>query len=263
MGGLREKMPVTFWVYLIGALALAGIAPLAGFFSKDEILAAASQDNLPVFVVLVISAFFTAFYVGRQLLLVFFGKARSQAAEHAPESPAVVTIPLVILALLTVFGGGLNFPGSHLLETWLEHTLGPGKAGEFLVPVALGSLGVALVGLLIAWTIYGRRKTLAKAGGPDPLTRILGPVFSGMEHKWWVDELYQWIIVRPYGALARFLASDVDQGFIDAIANGFGAMVYWAAGWWRKLQNGYVRTYALTIFLGVVAILTYLAFLSR
>jgi len=263
MGGLREKMPVTFWVYLIGALALAGVAPLAGFFSKDEILTAASQQNLPVFVVLVIAAFFTAFYVGRQLLLVFFGKGRSPAAEHAQESPALVTVPLVVLAVLTVFAGGLNFPGSHLLETWLEHTLGPGQPAEFVVPVALGSLGVALVGLLIAWSIYGQRKTLSKTGGVDPLARILGPIYTGMEHKWWVDEIYRAMVIRPYEALSRFLADDVDQDLIDGIVNGFGGLVVGFAGVWRKLQSGYVRSYALTIFLGAVAILTYLAFLSR
>jgi NADH-quinone oxidoreductase subunit L len=263
MGGLRDKMPVTFWVYLIGALALAGVAPLAGFFSKDEILAAASQQNLPVFVVLIIAAFFTAFYVGRQLLLVFWGKGRSPAAEHAQESPAVVTLPLVVLAVLTVFAGGLNFPGSHLLESWLEHTLGPGKPGEFLVPVALGSLGVSLLGLVLAWGIYSRRKTLAKAGGPDPLKRILGPIYTGMEHKWWVDELYHALVIGPYEALCRFLAVAVDQELVDGIVNGFGELVAWFAGVWRKLQSGYVRSYALTILLGVVAILTYLAFVSR
>lgn len=263
MGGLRERMPLTFWVYLVGALALAGIAPLAGFFSKDEILAAASVENLPVFIVLILSAFFTAFYMGRQLLLVFFGKGRSQAAEHAVESPPVVTIPLVILALLSAFGGGLNLPGSHWLESWLEHTFGAHKPAEFILPVALGSLGVAIVGFLIAWSIYGQRKTLSKAGSADPLSRLLGPVFHGMERKWWVDELYDAVIVRPYQAISRFFAGPVDQGLIDGIANGFGSLSCWAAGAWRKLQNGYVRSYALMILVGMVAILTYLVFVNR
>ena len=263
MGGLRERMPVTFWVYLIGALALAGIAPLAGFFSKDEILAEALQENLAVFIVLLCAAFFTAFYVGRQLLMVFFGKPRTDAATHAKESPLVVTIPLMILAALTVLGGGLNFPGSHLLETWLEHTIEAVKPGEFALPVALGSLAVALVGLLIAWSIYGQRKTLSKSGGEDPLASLPLGIYRGMEHKWWVDELYRAVIIRPYEGLARFLATDVDQGLIDALVNGFGSLTVLAAGWWRKLQNGYVRTYAMMIFVGVVAILTYLAFFTR
>lgn len=263
MGGLREKMPLTFWVYLIGSLALAGVAPLAGFFSKDEILAAASQNNFAVYLVLALAAFLTAFYVGRQLLLVFFGKGRTTAAEHAKESPALVTVPLVLLAVFTVLGGALNLPGSHLLETWLEHTFGPGHAGEFIMTIAVISTVVALVGLLIAWSIYGQRKTLAKTGSVDPLAHLLGPVFKGMENKWWVDEFYHFLIVRPYEAVARFSAGAVDQGFIDGIVNGFGALVALLAGWWRRLQNGYVRSYALMIFLGVVAILTYLAFFYR
>ncbi len=258
MGGLRERMPVTFWVYLTGALALAGIAPLAGFFSKDEILVAASEHNVAIFVVLVTAAFFTAFYMGRQLLMVFFGKARSHAAEHAAESPAVVTVPLIILALLSALGGLLNFPGLHWLETWLEHTFGAHAPAEFVLPVALGSLAVALVGLLLAWSIYGRRKTLSVRGAADPLARSLGPVFKGMERKWWVDELYQAVIINPYMALSRLLAQPVDRGIIDAVANGLGKMVSELAQWWRSTQNGYVRTYALSIVAGLVVIFVYL-----
>jgi NADH-quinone oxidoreductase subunit L len=263
MGGLREKMPVTFWVYLIGSLALAGVAPLAGFFSKDEILAVASQNNFPVYLVLAVAAFLTAFYVGRQLLLVFFGKGRTKAAEQAGESPALVTVPLIVLAVLSVLGGALNLPGSHLLETWLEHTFGPGHPTEFVVSIAAISLAVALLGLLIAWSIYGQRKTLAKAGSVDPLARLLGPVFKGMEKKWWVDEFYHFMIIRPYEALARFSASVIDQEMIDGTVNGFGALTALVASYWRRLQNGYVRSYALMIVLGVVAILTYLVFFSR
>ena len=263
MGGLREKMPVTFWVYLVGALALAGIAPLSGFFSKDEILAAASQNNMGVFVVLVIAAFFTAFYVGRQLLLVFFGKGRSAGALNAKESPAIVTVPLILLAVLSAVGGLLNLPGSHLLETWLEHTFGALHPGEFLLPVAGGSLAVALLGLLIAWSIYGRRRTLAKAGGEDPLAHLPFGIYRGMENKWWVDEIYRAVIVKPYEALSDYLAHPVDQGLIDGIVNGFGTMVIWLASGWRQLQNGFVRSYALMFLLGVVLILTYLAFQTR
>jgi NADH-quinone oxidoreductase subunit L len=261
MGGLREKMPITFWVYLIGSLALAGVAPMSGFFSKDEILASASQNDFPVYLVLALAAFLTAFYVGRQLLLVFFGKGRTAAAENARESSPMVTVPLILLAILAALGGGLNLPGSNLLESWLEHTFGPGHPTGFVVSIAAISLVVALVGLWLAWSIYGRRKTLAKAGSVDPLSNLIGPVFKGMENKWWVDEFYQFIIVRPYDALARFSASAIDQDLIDGIVNGFGAVVALVASVWRRLQNGYVRSYALMIFLGVVAILTYLVFL--
>ncbi len=132
-----------------------------------------------IFVILIIAAFFTAFYMGRQLLMVFFGKARSHAAENAVESPAVVTLPLVILAVLSALGGLLNFPGLHWLEHWLEHTFGAHAPAEFVLPVALGSLAVALTGLLLAWAVYGRRKTLALRGAADPLARSLGPIFNG------------------------------------------------------------------------------------
>ena len=173
MGGLRKQMPVTFWVYLIGALALSGIAPLAGFFSKDEILAAASHTNIGIYLVLALAAFLTAFYMARQVMLVFFGKSRSQAAEHAQESPAVVTTPLVILAILSVLGGALNFPGVNSLEKWLEHSLYAVEAGGFVITIALISTGVALVGLLAGWLIYGRNPAQT-AKESDPLSQRTG-----------------------------------------------------------------------------------------
>ncbi len=257
MGGMRKRMPLTFWVYLIGALALSGIAPLAGFFSKDEILAAASQKFPAVFILLVIAAFFTAFYMGRQILMVFFGPARTEAAEKAQESPLVVTLPLVVLALLSAFGGLLNLPGTHWLETWLEHTLGGGEPAKFVLSIALTSLAVALFGLLVSWFFYGRKPQLA-AADPDPMAALLGPIFKGMQNKWWVDELYQAVILRPYAALAKFFAQPVDQGVIDGFVNALGSGTAWLAQSWRKIQNGYVRSYALTILVGVVAILLYL-----
>lgn len=258
MGGLRERMPLTFWVYLIGALALAGIAPLAGFFSKDEIMLSASQRQPAVFILLLIAAFFTAFYMGRQLSMVFFGKARSGAAEHAVESPLVVTLPLVILALLSVGGGVFNLPGSHWLETWLEHTFQAVVPGGFSWAIALISLGVALGGFALAWLIYGR-KPLVSAEAADPLAKPLGPIFLGMQRKWWVDEFYHLLIVRPYYALAGFMAGIVDQTMIDGIVNGLGSLVRDAAKFWRSLQSGYVRSYALTILIGVVLMIAYLA----
>ncbi len=258
MGGLYARMPVTFWVYLIGALALSGIAPLAGFFSKDEILASAFQTNLPVFIVLIIAAFLTAFYMGRQLLLVFFGKGRSPAATHAVESPLVVTLPLIVLAVLSVVGGLLNFPGINSLEKWLEPSLKSLVSEPFNLVVAGGSLLVALLGLGVAWVFYSARKTLAVPGQPDPLQRFLGPIYRGMEHKWWVDEIYQALFIGPYQALAGFMATTIDQGLIDGIATGLGRLTAGLANAWRTLQNGYVRRYALSILLGLVVILGYL-----
>ena len=111
MGGLRNRMPTTFWVYMIGTLALAGIFPFAGFWSKDEILADASSEGFTlIYVLLTIAAFFTAFYMGRQIWMVFFGEPRHAAAANAEESPRVITVPLIILAVLSVLGGALESP---------------------------------------------------------------------------------------------------------------------------------------------------------
>jgi NADH-quinone oxidoreductase subunit L len=284
MGGLRSRMPITFWVYLIGALALAGIPPLAGFFSKDEILADASLTNNLVYVLLAAAAFLTAFYMGRQILMVFFGQPRSEAAGNARENPPVMTIPLMMLAGLSILGGALNLPGVHTLTDWLEHTLENVHATEFNILVAAISVGLAIAAIVLAWTLYGR-ETL-KQGQPDPLRRILGPLFTALEHKWWVDELYAFLFIRPYIRIAGFLADTLDWRFwhdwfhdsvlgasfrngtrwlaqsfdlnvIDAAANGLGNLTQGAASGLRKLQTGYVRSYALALFVGVMLVLTY------
>jgi NADH-quinone oxidoreductase subunit L len=126
MGGIRKTMPTTFWLYMIGTLALAGIFPFAGFWSKDEILLDAKLHYPSVYWQLSIAAFFTAFYMGTQIWMVFFGEARTDAAKHAEESPKVMTVPLMVLAVLSVVGGALNLPfkGFHQLGHWLEYTLG-------------------------------------------------------------------------------------------------------------------------------------------
>jgi NADH-quinone oxidoreductase subunit L len=287
MGGLRSKMKITFWVYLIGALTLSGIPPLAGFFSKDEILADASHANPAVYWLLAIAAFFTAFYMGRQILMVFFGKPRSEAAAHAMENPPVMTVPLIALASLSVVGGVLNLPGVHSLTDWLHHTLEHVHAGEFNFMVAGFSTLLALLAITLAYLIYGRTKM--KKGEPDPLRKILGPIFVGMHNKWWVDELYDLVIIRPYVALAAFFADIVDwrfwhdwfhdsvlaRGFrglawwlsqafdlrvIDGIANGLADVTKGVAARLRTLQTGYVRNYALSVFAGVILVLGYFLF---
>lgn len=257
MGGLRKTMPVTFWVYLAGTLALTGIAPFAGFFSKDEILAAARGVNPIVFAVLLAAAFMTAFYMGRQIWMVFFGKARTSAAGHASESKPLVIIPLVILAVLSLIGGGLNFPGVMTLEHWLEHSIHIPHEAVFELPVAIGSLLVALFAILLSWLIYGR-KPLAESSARDPLGRALGGAFTLMNRKFLVDEFYQAVILRPFRWLASFFATPVDQGLIDGVVNGMGSVVASLAQWLRKFQNGYVRSYALSIVAGIVLILIYL-----
>ena len=287
MGGLRKTMPVTFWVYMAGTVALAGIPPFAGFWSKDEILLDASLHNQAVYWLLTAAAFFTAFYMGRQIWMVFFGEARHEAASHAEESPNVITVPLMILAALSVLGGALNLPfeGFHNLGHWLQYTLGEVESLPLNLQVAGVSTLLALLAILISWLLYGR-KPFAK-DQTDPLAS-LGLLFKGMNNKWWVDELYHLLFINPYIKLSYFVAEVIDWRFwhdwfhekvimgaynwisfiglnkyadqqgIDAFANGLGTWTQSLAATLRKVQNGFVRSYALSILLGVVLILGYL-----
>jgi NADH-quinone oxidoreductase subunit L len=286
MGGLRKTMPVTFWLYIIGTLALAGIFPFAGFWSKDEILADAFTEGFgAVYWLLTIAAFFTAFYMGRQIWMVFFGEARHEAAAHAQESKPIITVPLMVLAALSILGGALNLPGIHTFTEWLEHTIEV-HAGEFVMSVALISTGLALLAIFISWLIYGRNPL--KAGQPDPLKKPLGFIFTGMENKWFVDEGYWAVFIDRYVDISRFLADVIDWRFwhdwfhdkviagtynwlsnialnryadqrgIDAFFNGWGTITQWLSVTMRKVQNGFVRSYALSVLLGVVLILGYL-----
>lgn len=288
MGGMRKTMPTTFWVYVIGALALAGIVPLAGFWSKDEILLDAYLHYPLIFWILFIAAFLTAFYMGRQIWMVFFGEPRHEAAAHAEESPPVMTVPLMVLAVLSVIGGALNLPfeGFHQLGHWLEHTLHEVESLPLNLLIALGATGSAVVAIYLSWLLYGRQ--FLRAGDADPLKRIFGPAFTGAENKWYVDELYHAIIVTPYVRLSRFLADVIDWRFwhdwfhdgviagtynwvsriglndiadqrgIDAFANGLARFTQWSSALLRRVQNGFVRSYALSVLLGVVLILGYL-----
>ena len=292
MGGLRKRMKITFWVYLIGALALAGIPPLAGFFAKDEILAEAKVLNPTVYILLVIAAFFTAFYMGRQIFMVFFGKPRTETAGHTEERPAIITVPLIILAFLSITGGLMNLPGLHTFTHWMEHTLGHLHVEEFNILVAAISTGLALVAITLAYLIYYRRyqvqQSMPAADRPDdPLRPVLGPVFTLLENKYWVDEIYWALFVNPYINLSRFLADVIDWRFwhdwfhdkvlarsfnlftwwtawefdlkvIDGIANWLGNTTISMGDSLRRIQTGYVRNYALAVFAGVVAIVTFI-----
>lgn len=301
MGGLRTRMKTTFWVYLIGALALSGIVPLAGFWSKDEILTEANALNPAVYWLLLMAAFLTAFYMGRQILMVFFGDSRSEPATHATESPAIMTVPLIILAALSMIGGFINFPGIDAFTKWLGNTFSAvaegaasGEAGTigFNFVIAIVSTILAVGALILAWYLYTRRvqemrKLPLKQRADDPLRPMLGPVFTLLENKYWVDELYGFIIIKPYQWLSTFLADKVDWdfwhnffhdtilvggyngatrllsgpidlGFIDGVSNFLGDGFKELSAQMRKIQSGFVRNYALSIFIGVIFIIGYL-----
>jgi NADH-quinone oxidoreductase subunit L len=292
MGGLYRRMPVTFAVYLIGALALAGIVPLAGFWSKDEILAEAMNLKPGIYWLLTLAAFMTAFYMGRQVMMVFFGEPRTRPATHARENPPVMVVPLVILASLSVLGGTLNLPGGNILTAWLGHTFGESGTRSFNFLVAAISTVLALAGIGLAYTLYGRRyqeqqRQPTTRRPVDPLQPYLRGFFTGMQNKWWVDELYTRLFVRPYMVVSNFLsqtveerfwhdwfhdtgivksfrwfthflAEPIDLGIIDGIANGLATVFQGLASAMRRLQNGFVRSYALWVLAGMVIILGYL-----
>ena len=155
-----------------------------------------------------------------------------------------------------MLGGLIDFPGWLALEHWLAHTLGKIEAHGFLWLVAEISFALALLGLGLAWLIYGR-KPLVK-DQPDPLQKGLGPVYNGMANKWWVDEFYGLVILTPYRAIAQFFAGPVDLGVIDGAGNGLAKGTNSLGAWLRRFQNGYVRSYALWMLIGLVAVMTYL-----
>jgi len=282
MGGLRSRMPVTFAVYLIGGLALSGIPPLAGFFSKDEILTDAWRTHPVVFGMLSVAGALTAFYTGRQLWMVFAGQPRSQAAALARENPPIMLVPLFGLAGLSLAGGLINFPGLHPLGSFLRSSLEHAHLTEFDPAVAGLSTGLALLAIGTASWAYGRRPLTKEQ--PEPAG---GRLWFALQRKWWVDELYNRLIVQPFVRLAGFLAERIDgrfwhdwvhdtllaRGFrqtaswlalgfdlrvIDGAGNALGQLTRQAALRLRALQTGYVRNYAISFTVGLVLMVGYL-----
>lgn len=224
MGGLRRRMPITFWTFLIGGFALSGFPLLtAGFWSKDEILASTFGGHLGVFVVLGLAAFLTAFYTMRQITLTFLGDARSPAAAHAQETVWTMTAPLVVLSIFAIGFGWVGIPEHFpilggLIPNWFHEFVGstlaevPAAAPFNIVPL-LTSLAVALGGLLVGWLAYRNVQT----AGQDALQI---PV---LKHKYYVDEIYNFVFVRPaYWFAETFVSQWMDKGLIDGILNLFG-----------------------------------------
>ena len=244
-GGLRKRMPVTFWTFLLGGLALSGFPLLtAGFWSKDEILADAfANGHFAVFITLAVAAFLTAFYTARQISLTFLGEPRSESAAHAPENVWTMTLPLVVLAFFAVTAGWIGIPddflGLNLGEinwfhpfvgaTLLEHP----EAAHFNIVPLLTSLAVALGGLFVGWWVYGR-KPLA-AGAPDPLEAPLGSVYTLLRRKYYFDELYDVLFVRPaYWFSEQVAYLFIDKKIIDGALHAVGAFSVWLGGAFRN-----------------------------
>lgn len=248
MGGLLRRMPRTGWTFIIGALALTGIFPMAGFWSKDEILAEAWKSfthggefgvslgwGFFVWLLLTLAAFLTAFYTGRQIFLTFAGKPRSAAAQHAPESVGSMTWPLVILAIFATFLGLFGTPwANRFFELIGREALIMGEPlphGEFNPLVAGISTLVAVGGWIIAWFIYGRKPLLKPV---DPLVKPLGPVYTLLKNKYYFDEMYNAAFVRPTIRLAKACFAFDDKFVIDPIVDGVGRFGRWLSEWLKK-----------------------------
>jgi NADH-quinone oxidoreductase subunit L len=259
MGGLGRKLPVTWYTMLVATVAISGLPPFSGFFSKDEILAGAWFAGKPVIFLLgLVGSALTAFYMWRLVFLAFLGRSRvdHEAAHHLHESPPVMTVPLAVLAVLAAGAGVWGLPGEHgsAIGRFLAPVLAGGHAAEGghhgpAWGVMAVSVAAGLAGLLVAWEMYLRgRADLAKVGVPQ----------SGIHRlllgKYYVDELYDRVIVQPMFALSRWCADAFDAGVIDGAVNGVAAVVERAAGRLRRYQTGFVMNYALSMLVGVVAL---------
>ena len=275
MGGLRRHLPVTHATFLIAVLAIAGIPPFAGFFSKDEILAgvlaAAGEVGSGLLIALwvlgVVTAGITAFYMTRLYLLVFAGEPRmnEKTKRHLHESPRVMTLPLVVLA------GGSAFAGLLGVPEFLSHGAMPNYLEEYLAPVlhlhhidsavmavpsewtaAIVALLVSLVGIATAWVVYGRKPLPAKVLAAESVTGLVRMV----RDKFYVDETIDAVVVRPYYGLCR-LAAAIDEKVVDGLVDAAAATTDLFSQMVRLLQTGYVRNYALVFFLATILILIY------
>ncbi|MFM8711926.1 MAG: NADH-quinone oxidoreductase subunit L [Actinomycetota bacterium] len=262
MGALRAAMPVTAFTFIIGWLAIAGVPPFAGFWSKDEILLYVDADNRLLYVVGMITALLTAYYMTRQVILVFFGEARwhDAAGEHGAhgdfrphESPKVMLIPLVVLSVLSVVGGGLQLPFSkdlHFLEHWLEPVVEEAERsikGTWAYDnkyVLLGAaIVVALAGIALSVAVYAKRRL------PAIEPKVL-------ENAWFYDATVARLVGGPGAASFRSVTL-FDARFVDGAVNGAGAVARGLGGVVRRSQTGFVRAYAVFIALGAVALLAW------
>ena len=270
MGGLARRIPATYYTLVAGALALSGIFPFAGFWSKDDILGSAWRDGKYIFwAVGLIAAFITAFYTFRMIFMTFFGKSRvdEETEQHMHRSPMSMIVPLVVLAVASLLGGFLGLPGRlGVLQRFLEPVFAPANAilgihehGLAALDYALMvlSLVVAMLGIALAWYVYVRRA----ADLPELLGAKLQPVYKVVYNKFYIDEFYQATVVWLAVDGSRWLWHAFDEKVIDGAVHGM-AWLWQAAGRGvRPLQTGRVQNYLLGIFIGVFVIVTVVVFL--
>ncbi len=254
MGGLRKSMPVTFWSMTIGVLAIAGVPPLSGFVSKDEILHFAAHSHRPWISFLAFAtAFMTAFYMGRLWVMTFFGKFRGH--HHAHESPWTMTGVLAVLAVLSVFGGALNWPHLWGGTGWLENYLGsvvtqiPAEVSPeaFVASLKLAGLSslMGATALVLAWFVTrDYRETKKKSSA-----------FRLLENKYYVDEIYNFLVVSNLKRIGDLLWKVVDVGIIDGFLNALASISNQMSQRLRRLQTGLLQQYVFWVWLGVILLL--------
>jgi len=261
MGGLKSKMPITHITFLIGCLAIAGIPPLSGFFSKDEImmhLFTHGTYGKAFWVLGMIAALLTAYYMFRLYFITFLGDFRGgdKLKSHLHESPALMTIPLIVLAILSAVGGFLGIPevfihGGH----WLKNFLGPvvaksmagvpleqvlGHTEEFIMMGV--AVAVAIIGILLAWIAYKKFDAKKENKGIEKF----------FEDKWYWDEAYENAIQKPFMKMSAFAEENLEAKGIDGAVNGIGKLVHFASDKLRLLQNGSVGVYLFLMVLGMI-----------
>jgi NADH-quinone oxidoreductase subunit L len=257
MGGLKKVMPITFWTMMISSLAIAGVFPFAGFWSKDEILMVAFHHNIALWVIASIASILTAFYMFRLMYLTFFKEFRGteEQKHHLHESPALITFPLIVLGILAAVGGLINLPGS----TWLHHYLAPlfaasseehafGSTEYMLMGIALAG---ALVGIGIAYSKYIKQNNV-----PEEDDKITG--FSKvLYNKYYVDECYDLLFVKPINVLSRFFRDYIETA-VSGFVFGLGKVTIELSAQGRKLHNGNIGLYLFAFVLGVIGLISYL-----
>jgi NADH-quinone oxidoreductase subunit L len=256
MGGLKKFLPSTHWTFLVGCIAISGVPPFSGFFSKDEILAAAYNRSPVLWGFGVAGAFLTAFYMFRLYATTFLGNFRGthDQEHHLHESPSAITIPLIILAILSVIGGFVNIPsfmpfGNDALHNFLAPVLttekinGAADTGHEYMLMGISVL-LALAGIFLARSRYSK--------GPD--TGEYRGINKFFANKWYVDEIYDGIIVRPINAFAGFLKNVVEKSGIDGFVNGVGRFVQYSSRQLRLLQSGLAGNYILFMVLSIVVL---------
>jgi NADH-quinone oxidoreductase subunit L len=269
MGGLKKHTPTTFWTFLVGSLAIAGVPGLSGFFSKDEILWKTFLGAPVLYFIALAAAGLTAFYIFRMVYLAFYGTPRMDAAvkHHLHESPPLMTVPLIALAVLSIVGGYLGIPHLSQIEHFLDPVFGrfmPAGAAvhaeapeaSFSLELALMGLSaaVALAGIYLAYQIY-----LAKAGVAEKLAASMSGIYRLLARKYYVDEIYDALFVRPLNWLSeKFFWKIFDVGVIDGTVNGIAKLFGGLASVMRRWQTGVVQNYAVTLVVGLIIILGYL-----